>query len=236
LIFLDIETLNLPMKELVKYKRYLPQIDKINDLLAKEIPDPEKLRDITEDMIKTASLDPLLGRVLCIGICHSRDKKTVVEKCFYDASSEKVLLESFWGYIDKEQLTCETVTFNGITFDLPWIYFRSFVHQVQIPWADLGLKRFGTWPHFDVMQSLAFWQSYKGKGQGYIAMALGCTEENQKEALNGSHVHKLYAAGEHQKIQDYCMSDVRQLIEIYKKIYRYFPKPPRSRAISQGAY
>lgn len=231
MIILDIETIPLDSKELLKYKKYIKGIDAMDKIVAERAKyknDIDWLKDIegiNEEICKTASLSVILARIACIGIIHKKGKARV-EITFFDRESEKNLLTNFWDYIRENNLEQKTVTFNGLNFDLPFLYFRSMVNSIEVPWHDFGLRKFTSFPHFDLMQSLSFWNAFKFVGLDYFAMAFGY-DVDPETCPNGSMVSKWWGCGEDSRIQSYNLEDCRKTAFLYNKVYKYYPQAPK---------
>lgn len=231
MIILDIETIPLDSKELIKYKRYIKGIDAMDKIVAErakyknEVDWLKEIESTNEDICKTASLNVLLARIACIGIIHKKGK-TRVETTFFDKESEKNLLNNFWDYIRENNIPQKTVTFNGLNFDLPFLYFRSMIHGIEVAWHDFGLRKFTSFPHFDIMQHLAFWNAFKFTGLDYFAMAFGY-DVDPESGQNGAMVSKWWGCGEYSKIQSYNLEDCKKTAFLYNKVYKYYPQAPK---------
>lgn len=236
MLILDLETIPLNAEDLQNYRKYLKDGQTVLlDALEKTIADRKKyksdidwlleIESINEKICKCASLNPLMGRIACIGIIH-KDKKARVEKTFFDRESEKNLLESFWNYISEKQIAMKTVTFNGLTFDLPFLYFRSMLHGLDISWHDMGLKKFSSFPHFDLMHQLAFWGSFKFASLDYFAQAFGY-DVDPASCDTGSIVSKWWGCRQDSKLQEYNLEDCRKTAFLYNKTYKYYPQAPK---------
>lgn len=236
MLIIDIETVPLQDNELQKYRKYLKNGQTVLlDSIEKTIKERNKYKNqidwlleiesTNEEICKAASLNPLMGRIACIGIIH-KDKKTRIEKTFFDRDSEKNLLESFWTYISEKQIAMKTVTFNGLTFDLPFLYFRSMINGIDISWHDMGLKKFSSFPHFDLMYHLSFWGAFKFSSLDYFAMAFGY-DVDPLTSDTGSIVSKWWGCKQDSKIQEYNLEDCRKTAFLYNKTYKYYPQAPK---------
>src|SRR6267142_353820 len=127
---------------------------------------PSRARDILldacaeEDRLKlldTLGLDPCTGRIICIGVHWIELDRSRA----YCQSDERELLANFWA--DMGQIRPQRfVTFNGKSFDFPYINIRSAIVGVPIP-HDLVLdtRRFSTERHFDVREVLTNYDRYR---------------------------------------------------------------------------
>ena len=129
MIFFDIETAPLPEAEL---QAIMPPFDP-ESVKTGNIKDPEKITaKIAEskaayeaDFRENAALDPLTGRVLCIGLLQG------IKFTLLDNPEESQLLSEFWlrHVIPGRKM----VGFNVFLFDLPFLIRRSWKHSIQIP-------------------------------------------------------------------------------------------------------
>lgn len=236
MVILDIETVPINGTELNKYRKYVKSgqtnlLDSIEKTVStrnkfkNEVDWLKEIESTNEEICKCASLNVLMGRIACIGIIF-KDKKTRVERTFFDRDSEKNLLINFWDFIAEKQLAMKTVTFNGLNFDLPFLYFRSMVHGIDVSWHDFGLKKFSSFPHFDLMQHMSFWNSFKYVSLDYFAMLFGY-DVDPETCDNGAIVSKWWGCGEDSRLQSYNLEDCRKTAYLYNKIVKYYPQAPK---------
>src|SRR5439155_19457507 len=127
---------------------------------------PSRAREILLDVateedrqkiIESLALDPCTGRIICIGV-HWLELDRSRAYCQPD---ERELLANFWS--DMGQIRPQRfVTFNGKSFDFPYINIRSAIMGVPIP-RDILLdtRRFSTERHFDVREILTNFERYR---------------------------------------------------------------------------
>lgn len=233
MIILDIETVPSHPKELIYYHKYLTSFDKMLSSFAKasEKPTPENISSMLEfheTVLKKASIDYVLGQICSISIIvpKQRKKEEVITKTFFNTDEEK-LLNEFWDFIRDKQILPQTITYNGIAFDLPWLFFRSMKYEIIMPWHDVTLKRFATWPNCDIMQLACWWDSYsKAKTLGHLARAFGY-DVNPLNCDKGSEVCKNYMTKNYDWIIQHNMEDCKKTLFLYRKLRTYFPQPPK---------
>jgi uncharacterized protein YprB with RNaseH-like and TPR domain len=121
--------------------------------------------------IETNGLNPIKNRIISISLLEISNS---IPTTFY-GEDEKRTLEQFWNCIRD----CEgVITFNGDSFDLPFIIARSLIHQVKIrkDLKNLDLRK--------IVNS--FWYSYEKHSNGTLrdwASILGFiveTEDGEK--------------------------------------------------------
>ncbi len=209
LIF-DIETVGIPFADIAaESQRYL-----LERLERAETPtDQEAAKQKT-------GLYPLFGYVGAIGLLDTRQKGTVLllnksavtmEDQRFSCevfSTEKELLTRFWEIAAKYQ---RFVTYNGLSFDWPFLVFRSGVNRVKVsvpirPWnkdennLDLAVEI----PPSRTMYKLS-----------EVTKAMGLS--NPKEAgVNGGDVTALFAAGQQSVVAQYVARDVSSTEQLYE--------------------
>src|SRR6266478_2691905 len=120
---------------------------------------PDRAREIlldveTEDdrqhVLEGLGLDPCTGRIICIGVHWIELDRSRV----YSQGNERELLANFWSDIGQIRPQ-RFVTFNGKSFDFPYINIRSAIMGVPIPHdVFLDTRRFSSDRHFDVREIL----------------------------------------------------------------------------------
>lgn len=165
---------------------------------------------------KECSLNPRLGRVLCIGMEDGVERADVEE-------DEVVVLHRFWSYV-MQNVGGRIVTWNG-QWDLRFLVIRSLAHGIAPTIATETIRswftRYKTYPHFDCKAVLTNWEPFKaGEGLSEWATFLGCG--GKCEGMSGADVFPMYQAGKFQEIADYCAQDVAATIDVYNKIAPMF--------------
>lgn len=141
----------------------------------------------------------------------------------FKSCSEKELLEDFW---DGVQSYDTFVTFNGRSFDVPFILHRSVVCDVK-PSIDLMRKRYLTQQtipyHIDLQDELTFYGAMmKRPSLHMFCRAYGI--KSPKENVDGDDVAELFARKQFRDIAQYNAQDVIATTELYKK-WREFLAP-----------
>lgn len=164
---------------------------------------------------KECSLNPRLGRVLCIGTNHG------VNVARTEADEASILAE-FW----QNALVSngEVVTWNG-GWDLRFLVIRSLAHGIapSLPSDTIRawFKKYTTAPHFDCKMVLTNWEPYKaGEGLSEWGAFLGCG--GKCEGMTGADVYPLYQLGQFDEIAAYCAQDVATTLAVYEKIAPMF--------------
>ncbi len=195
--------------------------------------------DSPEDsVIQELGLSPLTGEIVALGIMDVETGKGAVyfqapgkdikEKSegplTYRAMSEKAILEKFWEISDKYT---EFVTFNGRTFDFPYIMLRSAAQGVK-PLKDITRARYlyqqapGA-VHIDLYDQMTFYGSMRAGSLHMFCRAFGI-DTPKNETIDGSKVGEFYHKGAYEEIAEYNGRDLeatRQLYLRWKKLLSF---------------
>lgn len=168
--------------------------------------------------VKDCSLNPRLGRVLCLGYRFNRDQ-------IYTAYAETVLdegnvLRTFWAAC-RDVGADPIVTWNG-QFDLRFLVVRSLLHGLT-PTIDVAplFKRYTYSPHFDVKAALLQeWGSrVAGEGLDEWAKFFGLVDG---KLASGKEVYQMFLDGRHDAIRQYCSQDVALTSALYERVFPMF--------------
>jgi hypothetical protein len=135
----------------------------------------------------------------------------------------QVLTKQFWsGWSRYGQPTL--VTFNGRTFDLPVLELAAFRYGLPLPdWFKDGAKswedprgRYNTRFHLDLQEVLTNFAALRLSG-GLLLLArlLGLPG---KMDTKGDMVQDLWQAGEHARIDDYCLCDALDTYFVFLRV------------------
>jgi predicted PolB exonuclease-like 3'-5' exonuclease len=162
-----------------------------------------------------------LHRIVTISVAlRSRDRFAVWSLGEEDAG-EKEIIERFFSGIDKYIPTI--VSWNGKSFDLPVLHYRSLVHGVQAPiyWETGDTNQSFRWNnylsryhrrHTDLMDVLAGYEMRAAAPLDEIATLLGFPG---KMGMSGARVWDNYLAGDIAGIRNYCETDVLNTYLVY---------------------
>ncbi len=172
-------------------------------------------RDWRAKLGKTASVNPRLGRVLCVGTNHG---------VYYakDEAEEPRILLDFWAEV--ASASGQVVGWNS-AWDLRFLLVRSMVHGVMPSVSgntvQMWFKRYLYAPHFDCKAVLTNWDNkVAGEGLDEWAKALGIA--GKMADVDGGDVSWMYDEGQHQLIQDYCAQDVATTQAIFERIAPFY--------------
>jgi DNA polymerase elongation subunit (family B) len=181
----------------------------------------EILLDVATDedrlrILDNMGLDPCTGRIICIGV-HWIELDRSRAYCQPD---ERELLSNFWSDIGQIRPQ-RFITFNGKSFDFPYINVRSAIGGVAIPRdVYLDLRRYSTERHFDVREVLTNYERYRKGTLEFFCEIFGVV--SSKSGMSGKDVGGYYKAGRLDEIAQYCLADCRATGELYLKLKNYY--------------
>jgi len=147
------------------------------------------------------ALDPLTGRIACIGLIVLKDRHEAEFGVSLISKNEKSLLQRFWDYLGERRVS-SFVAHNGLGFDLPFLWKRSVVNQVR-PSLALDLRRYRNDFVYDTMAMWANWDPRSYPKLDALAAGLGVGRKSGA----GSEVAALWASEKYEEISRYCLHD-----------------------------
>jgi DNA polymerase elongation subunit (family B) len=190
---------------------------RLDDFLAAM--DDEAFAAIRRDVERHMALRPEFGHVVCIGMGHDKDGSFVTKALTARAvEDERTILEEFWKRVPSSR-DWRFVTYNGLSFDLPYLIRRSIYVGVP-PTSGLPLRPYSPDSHFDVMRVLSNWERTDTVRLDIVAELLGLRK--WPPGMEGSQVLGLWRAGRVDDIEAYCLGDVRLTYEVFLRVEPYF--------------
>jgi hypothetical protein len=163
---------------------------------------------------KECSINPRLGRVLCIGT------NTVARgpEMLYATTDgeEEGILRAFWDSAFED--ATPLVTWNG-SWDLRFLWVRAMRYRITPTFSVAPyFKRYTTDPHFDCKAALMQDWAFRGTGEGLDEWSQFFGYDGKSDGWDGSKVYPAFLEGRHAEIQQYCAADVARTAEIYNAI------------------
>lgn len=195
---------------------------------AGNIKDPEKIKgDIAKkrvEQIEKMALSPLTGRV-CAYSFYADGPGNAGYQVVSDISDESERLVVS-GILKKLSTTGSgsphIVTWNGIGFDLPFIYKRAMILRIPLPPGCFRLSaltmRYKRIPHCDLMQEFCSWS---GRDFVSLDMASKVVLGTGKDARDYSKFVEMIQGGEGNKIGEACLCDSQLTLELFKVMSEY---------------
>lgn len=130
-----------------------------------------------------------------------------------EGKDEPGILEDFSRFVDRHRPVL--VTYNGRTFDLPVLVLRALHHGVPMTWyyREPGLRyRYSEEGHIDLCDWFTDHGATRSISLDAVAHLVGLPG---KVGVDGSQIEGLYKAGQLERIQNYCLSDVAQTALVF---------------------
>lgn len=189
---------------------------KSSALVDKRLVDPIKIEKAKNESTDKFALSPLSGKViLAMVLTDNPDAlgdtvKILGKDCsittFNDNSEPKLLCDLFdhiEAAFDNGQVL---VTYNGRTFDLPFLMKRAVIQEVSrpthLPYKEL-IAKYNSYNHIDLFQVLNDYGQYSSLSEW--AYRIGASNDLTSD---GAKVATWYKMGEMSKIVDHCKEDV----------------------------
>ncbi|RME65732.1 MAG: 3'-5' exonuclease [Nitrospirae bacterium] len=195
-IGVDFESLDSDFQEaLTRWAQTEEEIQKAKDKLA--------LSPLTGEIVTIAMLNPDTGRGGVFFQAPGQDIEPFEEDGIkFEPGDERFILERFWESIKYYD---QFITFNGRSFDCPFIIIRSAIHRLK-PTKQLLPNRYSG-PHIDLLDRLTFFGATKRQSLEVFCKAFGI-ESPKAEGISGGDVQELFNQGRYIDIARYCLRDV----------------------------
>lgn len=199
-----------------------------------------------ENLKRFGALNPLLGRVVCIGLYVPEAQKGVAlslgpeeseDTVEYEGHSvkyktfldESAMLTHFWQGLEDSRYSA-FVTFNGRNFDCPFLMLRSAVLGVRpsvnmmagTRWSFRVSGKRSEAEHIDLADKLVFGAGFDRNGAtrkfnlDFYTKSFGIRSP-KAEGVTGYEVPEYFAEGKIREIAEYCMRDVVATAELYDR-------------------
>ena len=182
---------------------------------------------------------PLTGQIVAIGVYDvEKDKGAVYfqapgaeisdgeeDNIKFRVLNEKEMLEQFWNLTQKYD---EFVSFNGRTFDVPFLLIRSAIHGIR-PTKNLMANRYlSSQPknakHIDLLDQLTFYGAVRRRGSLHLFTRAFGIESPKAAGITGDQVGQLFQEKKFLDIAKYNVGDLiatKKLFEKWEKFVRF---------------
>lgn len=189
-----------------------------------------RLADIKEGL----GFSPLTGFIVSIAVfdlereqgavyftAKTERPDTEADGFIYKQRTETAMLHDFW---EGARAYDTFVTFNGRSFDVPFLLHRSVARGTQ-PTCDLMRRRYLSQQrppyHIDLQDELTFYGAmYRRPSLHLFCRAYGIDSPKSDE-VSGDMVSKLYHSGRTEEIARYNAADVIATTELYRRWQTY---------------
>lgn len=187
-----------------------------------------KTEDQREKVPKQLGLNPGTGKIIAIAmwrpdqgeggvLIEEKDNQPKEEWGQYKEDSmifrgsEEEILQEFWRYISK--WVVRIVTFNGRSFDGPFLMLRSAILGLK-PTRNLLTYRYSFKKHCDLAEVVSFHRARQLESLDFWCRRTGL--KSPKQDMEGKDVQKVYKEGNICKIANYCLEDAKATARLYK--------------------
>lgn len=212
-VVFDIETLGFP----------LDSFDAESQTYLLKFADSEEK---IEDVKKNLNLHALTAQVLCVALFNPDTKQGKVffqsdtkdqyfsqdNTCQFQSGTESEILKSFWDVIPKYD---QFITFNGRSFDCPFLMIRSAMLHVK-PSRNLIPYRYESKIHCDLLEQMTFYQATRRFSLDFYCKQFGI-ESPKAKGITGLDMRRLYEERRFRDIAEYCYGDVVATAELFHR-------------------
>lgn len=226
----DIETIGEDFDEMDKTTQTA-----LTKWIKRETDDSDEQKRLLLDLKDGMGFSPLTGEIVVIGVFDMDQDKGVIyfqapnesleefeeDNFKYKPCTEKEMLANFWEGAKHYQ---EFISFNGRSFDVPFIIGRSAVNKVKIT-KDLMSNRYASSQkygalHVDLLDQLTYYGAVRKRGSLHLwCRALGIKSPKEGD-IDGESVAKFFKEKKYKDIARYNSNDLvatKKLYEIWKE-------------------
>ncbi len=192
---------------------------------AEQEKDEKKREEKIEDAKRYLSLYPFTAKIIAIGMLNTDTENVMVlyegkeneefkfeeKKVAYKSMTEEEMILFFWDCVKKVD---KIITFNGKSFDVPFIVLRSAVLRIK-PSRNLIKSKYDSLNHIDLLEQFTFYGITRKFNLDFYCHAFG-VESPKSKGITGMEVKELYKAGRTKDIAIYCGEDVRATYKLYQ--------------------
>jgi 3'-5' exonuclease len=230
-LIIDIETIGDDFDSLDEATK-----DNLTRWIKKESVGEEEYKVALEELKNGLGFSPLTGEVVAIGILDFYKNEGAVyfqapgqkNDNFSDRGikfkqmNERDMLQEFWQVAREYQYF---ITFNGRTFDVPFLTVRSAVHGIR-PTKDLmrGRYLYQQSPdaiHLDLLDQLTYYGATRRKGSLHLWSRVFGIESPKVSGVTGDDVGRLFKEKKFIDIARYNVGDLYATKTLYEKWANY---------------
>lgn len=230
-LILDIETVGENYDEMDEATQ-----NALTGWVERRIPDEGEQEKLIKQTKEELGFSPLTGKIVALGVldyekgkgkvyfdpANKEEEETTEDIYTLSPTGEKEMLEHFWAGAAKYDTF---VTFNGRSFDIPYIMVRSAVHNIK-PTKNLMSNRYLSMQrgaaHIDLLDQLSFYGAVRRPGSLHLwTRALGI-KSPKEDGVNGYEVGRLFAEGKSLDIARYNARDLTATKDLFEYWEKYF--------------
>lgn len=227
-LILDIETIGEDWEALDKATQ-----KNLTSWIERESGNEEEYNLALEDLKNGLGFSPLTGEIVAIGMLDfyknegavyyqapgKKSEELKEEGITFKAMTEEEMLRKFWEVAKQYQVF---VTFNGRTFDIPFMMIRSAIKGIR-PTKDLMQGRYlyqqrnSDATHIDLLDQLTFYGATRKKGSLHLWSRAFGIESPKASGVTGDDVGPLFKAKKYLDIAKYNVGDLRATRALYEQ-------------------
>lgn len=229
LIF-DIETIGEDFDKLDKTTQ-----ETLTWWIKKEAISEEDYETQLEDLKAGLGFSALTGEIVAIGVLNydssdgavyfqapGQTIETVENNIKFKSMTEKEMLEQFWQLAERCD---EFISFNGRSFDAPFLIIRSAVHKIK-PTKNLMSNRYlesqrFDAKHVDLMDQLTFYGASRKRGNLHLWSRVFNIQSPKTQGVSGDDIAPLFKKKKFLEIARYNVGDLIATKELYERWSNY---------------
>lgn len=230
-LVLDIETVGEDFNALDEFTR-----ENLTRWIKKEAENEKEYEKALEELKNRLGFSPLTAQIVVIGLLDYEKNEGIV---YFDTqnqkfdefneggiifrpATEKEMLFEFWRIAEHYNYF---ITFNGRTFDIPFIMVRSAVWKIR-PTKDLMKSRYVLQQpidaiHIDLAEQLTFYGALRRRGSLHLWARVFGIESPKVQGITGDDVGRLYSEGKYLEIARYNVLDLKATRELFRNWDEY---------------
>ena len=165
---------------------------------------------------KAAALNPRTGRIVAIGLYNDLEPDRQLREVCHVAGSDTSEADIIGAAMQEMYANAPLVTFNGLSFDLPYLHVRAAILGLRIPYpVGAMLRRYSTTHHIDLMAILSNWdRAAKGDTLHGWCRAFGIPVADDTK---GADIAAMVERGDYEGVAAHCLSDIRLTAALYTR-------------------
>ncbi|QQS61505.1 MAG: ribonuclease H-like domain-containing protein [Candidatus Moraniibacteriota bacterium] len=224
-LVLDIETKGESYDEMDE-----PTREALTRWIDRETNDPKEHEELLTYVKEGMGFSPLTGEIIALGLLDVEKNKSVVyfqapgevfgefqeNGVLFKQMDEAKMLFHFWKGVQKYSTL---VTFNGRSFDVPFLMVRSAVHSIR-PTKNFLSNRYMSLQrseakHVDLQEELSFYGALRRKGSLHLWCRAFGIESPKIQGVSGNDVSRLFAQKQYKDIARYNVRDIEATRDLY---------------------
>ena len=214
-VVFDIETVGVAWDSLDDAQRTYLERNARTDEERRKLPETMSLWPFTGRIVAIAMVNPDTGRGKAwYEKTDGRAEEKSEDGLFsFVGDTEPVLLGEFWKHVARFK---RFVTFNGRSFDGPFLMLRSAALGLRVTRNLVGY-RYALKPHTDLLEAITFFGASRKWNLDFACKAFG-VESPKEQGMDGFSVGPYYRSGRLREIALYCRRDVEATARLFRKL------------------